>query len=336
MEFTQILDSFRSLGGIANNIQLQNSSFGLGLTPIKKSLPIEIYAPSHLLPDFESVALDKGGQIRIHSNLNLNTEFVSFYENYQKYFGWGCGGLVAEQSYQDRLNKLPRGIKDILLILGWTQGDFGKKTANQFLSTYLISRKIRIGDTSKLMPIIELLNHSHHGANFLIDRGITIAGVFKDEIFVNYHNRLDPFHFLKNYHFFSPTTTAISCDVEIKVSDVLYIKISRFDHLSEVRMNRKMPQVEQVGNLIKISFLEISNKINPSEPKDIFNELLQPYAIKPEVINSLFSGLVRHNHQILTKLIKECEISPSEMSNQILRTAQEVIKSIDGEDRCQP
>jgi hypothetical protein len=97
---------------------LLNGSYGRGLAPIKRSLPIKIYAPSHLLPDFESVVLDKNGQIRLVSNLNLNSKLVSFYENYQKYFGWVCGGLVAEQRYQDELDKLPSGIKDILLILG--------------------------------------------------------------------------------------------------------------------------------------------------------------------------------------------------------------------------
>jgi len=329
MEFTQILDAFRSLGGIAENIQLLNGSYGRGLAPINRNLPIKIYAPSHLLPDFESVALDKSGQIRLDSKLNLNSKLVSFYENYQKHFGWGYGGLIAEQSYQDRLDKLPRGIKDILLIFGWTQGDFGKKSADQFLSSYLISRKIRIGDASKLMPIIELLNHSHHGANFLIDRGIKITGIFKDEILVNYHNGLDPFHFLKNYRFFSPSTTTLSCDVEIKVSDTLSIKISRFDQLSDFKKNRKIPRVEQGRNLIKISYLEISNKTNPTQPKDCFHELLQPYAIKSEVINSVFSGLVRHNHRVLTELIKECTLSPTEMNNQILRTAQDVIQTID-------
>lgn len=331
MEFTQILDSFRSLGGIADNIELQNSSFGRGLIPIKRNLPINIYAPSNLLPDFESVALDKNQQIRLDLNLHLNSRFVSFYENYQKYFGWGYGGLKGEQNHQGRLDKLPRSIKDILLVLGWTQSDFGKKTVNQYLNSYLVSRKIRIGEASKLMPIIELLNHSNHGTNFLIDQGIKITGVFKDEILVNYHNSLDPFHFLKNYRFSSPATTILSCDVEIKVSDTLSIKISRFDQLSETKKNIKMPKVEQQGNLIKISYLEISNKTHPTKPKNCFNELLQPYAIKSEVINSLFSGLVSHNYQILTALIKECELSPSEMSNQILQTAQDVVQTIDGE-----
>jgi|688.fasta_scaffold203580_2 hypothetical protein len=331
MEFTQILDSFRSLGGIADNIALQNSSFGRGLIPIKKNLPINIYAPSNLLPDFESVALDKNQQIRLNPDLNLNSRFVSFYENYQKYFGWGCGGLDAEKNHQDRMDKLPRGIKDILLVLGWTQRDFGKKSVNQHLNSYLVSRKIRIGETSKLMPIIELLNHSNHGTHFLIDQGIKITGVFKDEILVRYHNSLDPFHFLKNYRFPSPATTILSCDVEIKVSGTLSIQISRFDQLSEIKKNIKMPKVERLGNLIKISYLEISNKTHPTEPKNCLNTLLQPYSIKAEVINSLFSGLVSHNHRVLTELIKQCKLSPSEMSHQILQIAQDVIQTFNRE-----
>lgn len=330
MEFAQILESFRSLGGIAENIELHNSSFGRGLIPIKRNLPVNIYAPSNLLPDYESVALDKNQQIRLDPNLHPNSKFVSFYENYQKYFGWGYGGLTAEKNHQDRLDKLPRSIKNILLIFGWTHRDFGKKSANQYLNSYLLGRKIRIGNASKLMPIIELLNHSNHGSNFLIDQGIKITGVFKDEILVNYHNSLDPFHFLKSYRFSSPATTILSCDVEIKVSDTLSLKISRFDQLSEIKKNTKMPKVEQQGHLIKISYLEISNKTHPTKPKNCFNELLQPFAIKSEIINSLFSGLVSHNHQILTKLIKECKVNPSEMSNQILQTAQDVIQSIEG------
>jgi len=329
MEFTQILDAFRSLGGIAENIQLLNGSYGRGLAPIKRNSPIKIYAPSHLLPDLELVLLDINGQIRLDSNLNLDSRFVSFYENYQKYFGWGDGGLTTEQGYQNELDKLPRDIKDILLVLGWNEDDFAKKSRNQLLSSYLISRKIRIGQASKLMPIIELLNHSKHGTNYVIDQGIKIGGIFKDEILVNYQSGLDPFHFLKNYRFSSPVTVVLSCDVEIKVSEALSIKISRFDGFSEIKKNKKIPKVEQQGKLIKISYLEIGNKINLIDPKNCFNELLKPYTIKPGVINSVFEGLIDHNDKILTELVKQCKLSPTGLSNQILQTAQDVLQALD-------
>jgi hypothetical protein len=181
------------------------------------------------------------------------------------------------------------------------------------------------------MPIVELLNHSQSGAHYVIDQGIKIGGIFKEEVLVNYQRGIDPFHFLRNYRFSSPTTVILSCDVEIKVSKALSIKISRFDGLSEIKENKKIPKVECQDKLIKISYLEISNKTNPTEPKNFFNALLQPYAIKSEVINSMFSGLVSHNYQVLTALIKECKSSPSEMSNQILQTAQDVIQTIDEE-----
>jgi len=329
MEFTQILDAFRSLGGIAENIQLLNNSYGRGLSPIKRNLPIEIYAPPHLLPNCESVALDKSRQIRLDSNLNLDSRFVSFYENYQRYFGWGDGGLAVEQGYQNELDKLPRGIKNILLVLGWNEGDFGKKSDDQLLTSYLISRKIRIGQDSKLMPIIELVNHSNHGANYVVVQGVKIGGIFKDEILVNYQSSLDPFHFLKNYRFSSPTTAILSCDVEIKVSDALSIKISRFDGFSEIKKNKKIPKVEQQDELIKISYLEISNKTNSTEPKYSFSKLLQPYGIRPEVINSVFEGLISHNHKILTELVKQCKLSPTRLSIQILQTAQDTLQALD-------
>lgn len=328
MEFNQILNAFRSLGGIAENIQLENGLYGRGLVPINRNLPIKIYAPPNLLPNFESVLLDQNGQIRLDSNLNLDPEFVSFYENYQKYFGWGDGGLTAEQDYQDDLDKLPRGIKDILMVLGWNKNDFGKKTSAQLLTTYLISRKIRIGQESKLMPIIELLNHSNRGANFLIDKGIKIEGGFKDEILVNYHSHLDPFHFLKNYRFVSTSTSIISCNVEIKMSDSLSIKISRLDRLNEIKQDKKIPKVERDGDLVKISYVEISNQTHPDKPKHLFSELLRPYAIKSEVINSVFEGLLNHNRKVLEALMKECELSPSKISNQILQTAQNVIQAL--------
>jgi hypothetical protein len=70
--------------------------------------------------------------------------------------------------------------------------------------------------------------------------------------------------------------------------------------------------------------------MHPTKPQSCFSELLQPFSIKSEIINSLFSGLVSRNHQILTELIKECKVNPSKMSNQILQTAQVVVPSIDG------
>lgn len=47
------------------------------------------------------------------------------------------------------------------------------------------------------MPIIELINHSPDGKQYLASEGVKFVGTFKGEVLASYHGSFDAIHFLE-------------------------------------------------------------------------------------------------------------------------------------------
>ena len=308
MKFTNILETFRSLGGTADNIKLAYASAGRGLFPENQDRPIKIIVPEKLLVSPEWIFLDKENNLRLKAELRLEAQFVNFYENYQQFFGWGISGLNAGVNYHHALKTLPEPIKKLLLILGWEKSDFNDKSTQDYLNNYMGSRQMKIGAESKLMPILELVNHSQDGIPYGIDQGVTLKGSFKNEIFARYHKALDDFHFLRNYQTVSEANTILSCDVTIKVPKVGILKITRLDNLTDAKYGTASPQIVKNNPEICISFLEIANRKEALAPRKVFITRMQELAISPELSNAIFDGLIEHNIQMREKLIQACKL----------------------------
>src|SRR5690348_219316 len=58
--WNEMLDEFRALGGVAENIRLGHGAFGRGLFPIDPAKPIEISIPENLLVSSSHVDIENG------------------------------------------------------------------------------------------------------------------------------------------------------------------------------------------------------------------------------------------------------------------------------------
>ena len=92
MNFKSILDQFRSLGGVAENIDIGIGKYGRGLFPVDKKLPVKLVVPENLLINPEWISLDLNQQIILNDQCPLDKNIKSFFENYQRFFGWGDVG----------------------------------------------------------------------------------------------------------------------------------------------------------------------------------------------------------------------------------------------------
>lgn len=317
MKFEEILEKFRALGGVADNVELRIGQHGRGIFPIKSNLPIKIITPTHLLISPSWLKLDRENHIRVNPKLVLDPDFVDFYETYQQHFGWSNGGLESLASYHSDLVKLSKNLKQYLLLFGWTKSDFDHKSTKNHLNDYFISRQIRIENESWLMPIVELINHSPDGQQFLEDKGVSVAGTFKTEVFTCYHGGFDALHFYRNYHFIAVPTTVLSCDVKIEVPKLGTINISRFDALIDIKDGVITPQINKKRSEIRISFLELINNKKTLSPSRLFAERMQPYGFDVATANAVFDGLVEHNRKALADLINECKLSDNKIAKDI-------------------
>ena len=251
--------------------------------------------------------MDVNNQIKLNSKCNLSSDIVNFYEEYQLFFGWGAGGFDYIKHHQKDIQSLPDKLKNFLLILGWSESFMREITAKNCLNKYFISRQIRIDSVSKLMPIAELINHSPVGSQYIIQKGVKLTGIFRNEVFASYHSNIDAFHFFINYHFPSLTKSALSCNVVINIPNHGSLHISRMDQLAEFKGNTRFPKVTKKNTELHISFLEIANKNTPLLPRKTFISLMSLYGIPKTIATGIFDGLLEHNRQVLIDFIKECK-----------------------------
>src|ERR1051326_8615599 len=84
----QMLDEFRSLGGIAENICLKEGRYGRGLFPVDPSKPYKINIPPSLLVDVKHVRF-VDNVFRVAPEAHTGAREKAFLENYQRDFAWG-------------------------------------------------------------------------------------------------------------------------------------------------------------------------------------------------------------------------------------------------------
>ncbi|TFW72510.1 MULTISPECIES: hypothetical protein [Methylotenera] len=326
MQFTEILDKFRALGGVADNIELRHGRYGRGIFPINPNKPIKIKIPSKLLASPSWLVLDRDNHIRIKPKLELEPAWVDFYESYQQFFGWSNVGINELSEYHNELTKLPKKIKQFLLLFGWHDEDFDKKSVKDYLKEYLASRQIRIGNESKLMPIIELINHSADGKQYIADDGVKFEGTFKDEALACYHGSFDALHFFRIYHFNSESSTVLSCDVKIEVPNVGLINISRFDAMVEIVDGVVIPRMVKTKSGIQIDFIELVNKKNKQTPRKIFTDGIQRFNVSFLVANQIFDGLIEHNRKAYSNFASECRLSNNKVAKELESIALNQLK----------
>ncbi len=331
MQFQEILTQFRALGGVADNLTFRHGNTGRGLFAINPAQSVRLHVPEHLLVSPQWVELDETGNLRIASKFHslLNAKAIDFFEQYQKYFGWGVGGFDSVKQHQIELQGLPPKLKNFLHILGGADELMKKPTPKYCMRKYFINRQISFKSESRLMPIAELINHAPDGLPYVLEDGVKVDGMVMDEILAKYHSNLDSFHFFFNYHFATPANSALSCDVTVDVPGMGTLKIARMDHMANYIGPIRTPEISTDGNAIILSFAEIANKSNPSLPRRTFTNLMANQHVSTAVSNEIFDGLIEHNRQVLRELILTCQRYPSSISSCIENVASFQLTVID-------
>lgn len=321
MKPTELLAQFRVLGGVAENVCLRQGEHGLGLFAIDPKTPVRVSTPAQLLISPEWLSLTHDGQLKVKATNGLPPALAAFHEAYQKSVGWGAGGFERIRHHHQQMRTLPAVLQNFLRLMGGPELVHHAPTPAEAFQAHCISRQISVNGVSKLMPVLELINHAPDGSPYVVDDGVSLSGTFKDEVFACYRRRMDAFHFFFNYHFPCPGRSALSCCVSIDLPKIGTLHIGRHDGLAESRNGILMPKLHARKGNIHLPYLELANLDEPALPRAVFAALMAEHGLPPADIHQLFDGLIAHNLHVLNDFMKACERADGPLVQQLRAVA---------------
>jgi hypothetical protein len=264
--------------------------------------------PSHLLISPQSLVFTPEGNVEIKHESSLSADLAAFHAQYQRSFGWGAGGFEQVTQYRKQLCALPDALKNFLLILGCPNDLSQLPTPEQAFKEHCISRQISVLGTSRLMPVLELVNYASNGAPYVVMAGaVSLSGTFEHEVLARYRQSMDAFHFFFNYRFATPGRSTLSCEVTVDIPQFKPLRITRLDGLFDVKNGARWPRVSTNKDEIHLSFVELVNLDTPTLPRQVFIDLLSAQGLAISRADQLFDGLLDHNRQVLQDFLRACE-----------------------------
>jgi len=294
--WNEMIDEFRALGGVAQNVRLGHGPFGRGLFPIEPSKPIDIRIPEDLLVPLDDVVIENN-VFRISPASAVNDRVRAFVEAYERDFAWGQGRLEVERSF-GAMNELPEQLR-IMLTTKFGFGRFFDSISPKMVERWFFgTRDIKFGDRRVIMPIIEMANHGGT-ADYDTQSGVALSGLFDGEVLVRYCTPTDPFDMFLNWMFAPKEPMAFS----------LGVVATNAGRQIEIRRNfagnyPQLPSVTIENNRIVVDYLLLGSQQFPRLPKGTFRLAASRYFPDPD---EAFDFIQFANRQGLLELLNALE-----------------------------
>jgi hypothetical protein len=307
LTWDQMISAFRDLGGVAENVMMRTGSRGRGLFPIDASKPVKLHVPANLLIPVRDVEF-RDGQLVISDESDIGGAECDFFEAYQNTFSWGDGGRSDSAEYIQGYDALPSEISELLFGHGkpGTTATFDERVQQMFLQSRKIARNGVSGsdreNESVLMPVIDLTNHSPGAPSFQFSEGISISGVFPEEILVRYALE-DSFGIFRAYGFASPERLAFS--LASRRSEPPKLVIERRTNMNTSRGSFNIPDYRIEDDTLVLSCMMIGNMDFPRLSKGIFCDVARQAGWSDA--EEEFDRIVHRNRLSFLSLLKKLE-----------------------------
>jgi hypothetical protein len=301
----QMIEEFRTLGGVADNICHKEGPYGLGIFPLDPSQPVHVQTPSKLLFPIDDIVFMNGALSISESASGIGARQKAFLEKYERDFSWGSGGRDDCSAILDAMEQLPAGLREYLTkqfgMGHFFHGDRDERVQKRFLK----SRSINSKAGSVIMPVVDLINHGVQGVAYDFKDGIAVKGVFSGEALARY-NINDAFGFFSSWGFASEEPTAFAFPMRLQLGS-RHLLIRRDLNKKSTMGNLSAPVVKIDGSNVHLSWLLLGNTRAPRIPKTIFYRLMRNQGIKRENAEEIFDRILHFNRMKFLKFSAELD-----------------------------
>jgi hypothetical protein len=296
--WNDMLNEFRALGGVAENIRLDHGPFGRGLFPVDPKKPIAISIPENLLVSLEDIDFEHD-VFRVNSRSPVSARGRAFIERYERDFAWGIAHGEVER-FLSALSELPESVREFATHRLGLDRFFLPVVPGLVRKWFFETRAIQAGGGKIIMPIIELANHGG-STSYGMASGLSLGGTFDGEVLVRYTAPSDPFHMFLNWRFAPKETTAFSMAINGTFA-------GREFQIKREFKDQSLPFVPEVsldGNRVVLSYLLLGHQRNPRVPKGAFRKAVA--FLKLDDPDEVFDVIQMINRQKFLDLLEVLE-----------------------------
>jgi len=294
--WNELLDEFRTLGGIAENVRRGIGSHGAGIFPVDPAREVALRVPENLLVPPQDLLVD-AGRLAVRAASALHHRERSFFERLHLHFGWSAGAFDDLFASQRQWAQLPDDVVAFLKAMGALTDPelrFAAPSEELCLYRFVRSREIDYEGQMRIMPVVDFVNHSGGGRAFAIRNGAGVRGTYAGEVLVRY-NVADPWANAMTYGFADDAPFAYSLSLTVELFGSARLSILRKIGSAEVQDGIRYPHKRVEGNTIELSFVDLGNVRQPDLPRGIFRRLLRDHLTERQA-DDVFESIARFNH----------------------------------------
>jgi hypothetical protein len=298
MCFEDLLDDFRALGGIAENVRRAMGSYGPGIFPIDRAREAVLWAPATLLIPTEDLEV-RNGSLVLRAASAVGSKERQFFESLHLHDGWSTGTFDELWASQQQWHGLPNEVVVFIKGMGaMTDADlrFAEPSIGVCLYQFVRSRDVSYRGDARIMPVIDLVNHSNGAPPFVMTDGpgVGVRGTFPGEILVRY-NVADSWATALAYSFADASPYAYSLSLTVDLFGTKRLSILRNIGTGKAHDGIHYPVKRVDGNTIELSHVMLGNARQPDLPRAVFRKLLSGHVTERQA-DDVFESVVHFNH----------------------------------------
>jgi len=307
----ELLNSFRALGGRAENICLRNGSRGRGVFPVNSSLDSSIIVPNDLLIETKDIFL-KQGKIKVRPESQYSDNSKQFFECYQQQYGWGGKGREEVEKFERSLKTLPENVLKYMSDRNFLSLDLRHKGNWEecIFRLFIQSREVEFGGKKFLAPIWDLVNHDIFSPPCIFKNQIhTYHKAGDSEEFLHDYGPSTPIQRLLSHGFSSPEKFSFSGQFSLSSPDLKKTLLCNGNIMFDDSFI-----VEETDSSYQIDYLTLVNSICPDQPYNAFINQIKGFQSGIDLFK-LFKFLKDKNLNELNELEKLLNDSSSDICN---------------------
>lgn len=321
-EWNELLDEFRALGGVADNIRLGQGAFGRGLFPIDPTRRVRLHTPENLLIDVADVGFENGA-LRVAPGAKVGARERSFFENYHAHISWGGGGREEIEKIFEQASALPEPIRRDLGAKYHCGSWFEDPPSGLIERQFIDSREFYYNGRDVMMPVIELANHGDASA-YGCESGISIESSVKGELTVRYAET-DAYGFFRSWGFVCDSAIAFSVEVDGSIEGARLF-IERQTSGAKNGPRPWVPSLTVNGGVAKLNFLMLGNGNFPRLCRGIFRRVLREAGF--EDVDEAFDKIRRTNLRHFLAMLGDLEAVDGPMALSLRRMARYQLQAL--------